>query len=325
MNPPEATVGAADLERAAANVIRESLAVREGERLLVICNPATRELGDRLRDEGEAAGADSVLAVMAEVGGHGREPPAPVAAAMLEADVILVPTVQSMSHTEARRAATERGARIATLPGATEEMLARTMSADMAELRRRCEAIAAALTGASEALITCPNGSELRLGLAGRDGAADSGDLSAPGAFGNLPCGEGYIAPVEGSAEGTLVVDGTIAGMGIPAEPARLTIEEGHLTAAEGADGERLLAALREHGANGTNVAELGVGANERAVLGEELLEAEKILGTVHVAFGASAAIGGTVQVPIHIDCVVTKPDLLLDGEPIVRAGELLV
>jgi leucyl aminopeptidase (aminopeptidase T) len=325
MERPAATAGAADLDRAVANVVRESMAVRAGERLLVVCNPVTRELGERFRDEGQAAGAEAVLEVMPETASHGAEPPAAIAAAMLEADVVLVPTVQSMSHTQARNAASERGVRIATMPGATAEMLARTMSADMAALRRRCGAIAERLTAASEALLVCPDGSELRLGLAGREGAVDSGDLSAPGAFGNLPCGEGYIAPVEGSAEGTLVVDGTIAGMGIPAEPARLTVEGGNLVAASGADGERLLGALREHGPDGTNVAELGVGTNDRAELNDELLEAEKILGTVHVAFGASAAIGGTVQVPIHIDCVVTRPDLLLDGEPIMRAGELLV
>ena len=55
------------------------------------------------------------------------------------------------------------------------------------------------------------------------------------------------------------------------------------------------------------------------------VLEDEKILGTAHVAFGASAAIGGTVQVPVHLDCVVLEPTSSVDGEPIVRAGELLV
>ena len=56
-----------------------------------------------------------------------------------------------------------------------------------------------------------------------------------------------------------------------------------------------------------------------------EVLEDEKILGTCHIAFGASAGIGGTVQVPVHLDCVVMKPTLELDGEVIVRDGELLI
>jgi leucyl aminopeptidase (aminopeptidase T) len=82
---------------------------------------------------------------------------------------------------------------------------------------------------------------------------------------------------------------------------------------------------LTAHGADGTNVAELGIGSNEKATLIGEVIEDEKILGTAHVAFGASAGIGGTVQVPVHLDCVVMKPDVSIDGEPLVRGGELLV
>jgi leucyl aminopeptidase (aminopeptidase T) len=83
--------------------------------------------------------------------------------------------------------------------------------------------------------------------------------------------------------------------------------------------------ALTAHGEGGTNVAELGIGTNEKAILSGNLIEDEKILGTAHVAFGANAAIGGTVQVPIHIDCVVMKPSVTVDGEPLIRAGDLLV
>ena len=86
----------------------------------------------------------------------------------------------------------------------------------------------------------------------------------------------------------------------------------------------RLLELLRAAGPDGTNLAELGVGTNERATLTGNVLEDEKILGTAHVAFGASAAIGGTVQVPVHLDCVVMTPDVTVDGEPLVRGGELL-
>jgi leucyl aminopeptidase (aminopeptidase T) len=314
-----------ELERAVAAVIRDCLGVRAGEEVLVVANPATIGLGERLRGEAGRAGADGVMALIAERETHGTEPPASVAAAMAAADVVLCPTVQSLSHTTARRAATEAGVRIATQPGVTEDMLARVMSADVDGLRRKGEAIAERLTAGSEARITSARGSDLRLGLGDRTGTPDAGDLTARGAFGNLPCGEGFIAPIEGTAEGTLVVDGTIGAIGRVSEPAELTVEGGHLVAASGADGERLLELLRAHGEGGTNVAELGIGTNEKAELTGELLEDEKILGTCHVAFGASAAIGGTVQVPVHLDCVVLEPEVSVDGEPITRGGELLV
>jgi leucyl aminopeptidase (aminopeptidase T) len=313
-----------DLERAVRAVIRECLGVREGEDVLVICNPATQGLAERLRSEAEASGADATLALMAERASHAAEPPAPLAAAMAAADVVLAPTVQSLSHTAARRAASEAGARIATLPGVTEEMLARVMSADMDGLRRKGRAVAEALDRSAEAHITSAKGSDLRLGLQGRSAIADAGDLSEPGAFGNLPCGEGFIAPIEGTGEGTLVVDGSIACVGRVSEPVELKIERGHLVDASGADGARLLELLSAHGDGGTNVAELGIGTNEKATLTGEILEDEKILGTVHVAFGASAAIGGTVQVPVHLDCVVLEPDVFVDGEPLVRGGMLV-
>jgi aminopeptidase len=314
-----------DLDSAVRAVVRDCLGVRAGEEVVVICNPATRELAERLRSEAEGAGADAVLALIAERDSHAAEPPRPVAAAMAAADVVLAPTVQSLSHTAARKAASEAGVRIATLPGVTADMLARVMSADMSELRRRGRAIAAALSAGSEAHITCVNGSDLRLGLEGREAIPDAGELRERGAFGNLPCGEGFIAPVGGSTEGTLVVDGSIAGVGIPDEPSTLTVENGHLVAASGEAGGKLMALLTAHGADGTNVAELGIGSNEKATLTGNVLEDEKILGTAHVAFGASAAIGGTVQVPVHLDCVVMRPDVTIDGEPLVRAGELLV
>jgi aminopeptidase len=314
-----------ELDRAIRAVVRDCLGVAAGEEVLVICNPATQAMGERMREEAEAAGADAALALIAERASHAAEPPAPVAAAMAEADVVLAPTVQSLSHTAARKAATEAGARIATLPGVTEEMLARVMSADMAGLRRKGAAVGELLSRGSEARITCERGSDLRLPLGDRSGIVDDGVLTEPGAFGNLPCGEGFIAPIERGTDGTLVVDGSIAGIGRLAEPVTLRVADGHLLEASGEQGARLMELLSAHGADGTNVAELGIGTNEKAILTGEVLEDEKILGSAHVAFGASAAIGGTVQVPVHLDCVVTKPEVRVDGEPIVRGGELLV
>jgi leucyl aminopeptidase (aminopeptidase T) len=312
-----------DLDRAVRAVVRDCLGVKQGEEVLVVANPATQHLGERLREEAADAGGDAVLALISERASHAAEPPRGVAEAMAAADVILAPTVQSLSHTAARKRASEAGARCATLPGVTEEMLARVMSADMEGLRRKGHAIAEALDAAAEAHVTSANGSDLRLDLSGRQAIPDAGELTETGAFGNLPCGEGFIAPLGG--QGTLVIDGSMAGVGLVDEAVELVIEGGHLTSARGGQGMAFMELLTEHGEAGTNVAELGIGTNERAKLTGEILEDEKILGTCHVAFGASAAIGGTVQVPVHLDCVVMKPTVELDGEAIVRDGELLV
>jgi leucyl aminopeptidase (aminopeptidase T) len=317
-------VTAEALSNAIDSVVRDCLGVGAGEEVLVVCNPATQELGALFRGCAQDCGGEATLVVIAERESHAAEPPATLAAAMLEADVIVAPTIQSLSHTAARKAATEAGVRVASMPGVTEEMLARVMSADMDKLRERGELVSQALSEGAEVRITCPHGSDLRLGLNGRTAIPDAGVLTEPGAFGNLPCGEGFIAPVEGTAEGTLVIDGSIAGVGMVEAPVSLTIRDGHLTEATNAEGVRLLELLNAHGPDGTNVAELGIGTNEAATLTGNVLEDEKILGTAHIAFGASAAIGGTVQVPVHLDCVVREPTVEVDGRPLVRSGELL-
>ena len=314
-----------DLERAVASVVNGCMGVCEGESVLVVANPSTLGLGERLRGEAGRAGADAMLLLMADRINHGEEPPQAVGAAMARANVVLCPTVKSLSHTAARRQANEAGARIATLPGITEDTLARVMSADMDGLRRKGAAVAAALDAGSEARITCANGSDLRLRLAGRNAISDDGDLRVPGAFGNLPCGEGFISPIETEGEGVLFVDGTIGGVETDDSLVELRVEDGALVEASGKGGPELLEMLQGAGPGGTGVAELGIGTNEKAILTGNLIEDEKILGTCHVAFGASAGIGGVVQVPIHIDCVVMRPTVAIDGGEIIREGELLV
>ncbi len=312
------------LDRAVQTVLRDCLGVSPGEDVLIACNPATESLADLMRIHAQGDGAEATLVVIAERDSHAAEPPPPVAAAMLAADVFIAPTMQSLSHTAARKAASEAGVRVASLPGVTEDMLARLMGADMAALRRRGTAVCAVMEG-SEARITCPNGSDLRLGLTGRTPIVDAGLLRERAAFGNLPCGEGFIAPLEGTGQGTLVVDGSIAGVGQVAEPVTLTVRDGHLVDASGEQGTALIELLTAHGPDGTNVAELGIGTNEAATLTGNVLEDEKILGSAHVAFGASAAIGGTVQVPVHLDCVVLEPTVEVDGKLIAQGGELRV
>lgn len=315
----------AELDRAVKTVVRQCMGIQPGEDVLVVCNPVTEEIGALMRIEAQGEGADATLAVISERDSAAAEPPQAVAAAMAAADVVLAPTIQSLSHTAARKIASEAGVRIGTLPGVTEEMLGRLMTGDLEEIRRRGWAVVTALNRGSEARITCGHGSDLRIGLEGRLGIVDAGELGNRGAFGNLPCGEGFIAPLEGTTEGTLVVDGSIAGVGLLETPVELTVRGGHLVEATGEDGAQLMELLTIHGEDGTNVAELGIGTNEEAILTGNILEDEKILGTCHVAFGASAAIGGTVQVPVHLDVVVLEPTVEIDGETIVSGGELLV
>ncbi len=286
--------------------------------MLVIVDPATRPIGEALRDAATGAGADAVLAVMDERATDGTEPPPPLAAALGASDVYIAPTSRSLSHTTARKRASDNGARGATMPGVTADMLTRVMAADFEVMAARSRVVAALLDNGRTASISCPRGSNLTLDLSGRQGIADDGDLTARGAFGNLPCGEGFIAPLDGEGE---IVASSLAPLGLADEPATLTVREGRIVDARGGLGPAYLELLRAHGELGTNLAELGIGTNERAELTGNVLEDEKILGTVHVAFGASAGIGGSVSVPIHLDVVVTDATIEIDDERVLETG----
>ena len=312
-----------DLGPAISTVINRCFAVREGEDVLVIADRETMAIGVALRDKAAEVGADAVLSIIEARQIDGSEPPRPVAAALAACDVYIAPTTRSLSHTEARKRASDAGARGATMPGVTEEMLARTMSVDFDTMAVRSRALAALLTESDTAHVSCARGTDLTLDLLGRRGISDDGRLTERGAFGNLPCGEGFISPCGG--EGTIVIAGTIATLGVPAEPATLTIEDGRLVAAEGGLGPMLLELLQGAGELGTNLAELGIGSNDHAQLSGNVLEDEKILGTVHVAFGASAGIGGNVSVPIHLDALILEPTLEAGGERVLEAGRFVL
>jgi leucyl aminopeptidase (aminopeptidase T) len=325
-----------DLERAVETVVGQCLGVSESEEVVIVAARTTESLGAALRAAATRLGAEAVVTVMEPREVDGQEPPASVAAALLAAQVFIAPTRRSLSHTRARKAASEAGARGATLPGVTEDMLARLMACDFELMAGRSRRVAELLTGADEAHVTCPRGSDMTFELTGRDGIADDGDLSGAGAFGNLPCGEGFISPLNGS--GTIVAS-TLASLGLPPEPVRMKVDGGRLAEATGEWGERWTGLMDAAGASdaegrgdepagrgrGRNLAELGVGTNERATLTGNVLEDEKMLGTVHVAFGASAGIGGTVSVPVHLDCVVEEATLDVGGTRVLEQGRFVL
>src|SRR3954466_14135598 len=209
-----------DLDRAVQTVVRRCLNVQPDEDVVVVVDEPLQELGEKLRTAAQQSGADAVLTVMSPRQNDGSEPPAPVAEALAACDVFIAPASRSLSHTLARKRASEAGARGATMAHVTTDMLARLMAIDFDRMKSRSHAVAELLDKGSEAHIECPRGTDLTLDLTGRHGIADDGDLTSPGAFGNLPCGEGFIAPA--NADGTLFAR-SIAAIGLAqGHPAKL-------------------------------------------------------------------------------------------------------
>ena len=312
------------LAKVGADLLKTCMGLKRGESLLVVTDLPTREIGEALFQGGTDAGANAMLMVILPTGKNGAEPPTAVAAAMKQADVVVCPTKFSVTHTRARLEAAKAGARIATMPGITEEMFFKgAVSADyaaVADLSRRGTDL---LSKARDARIV-KDGKELTMSLEGRDAVASTGLYTEKGQSGNLPTGEAYIAPIEGTASGETVFDGSIAGIGPLKMPVTVKLEKGLLVNADGPDGKRLLEMLGD-AEEARNLGELGVGTNDRARITGVILEDEKVYGTVHLAFGDNSTFGGNTRAGVHIDGIIMKPDLYLDGKLVVSGGKLLI
>ena len=162
--------------------------------------------------------------------------------------------------------------------------------------------------------------------IEGRQPHASSGLFRERGQWGNLPTGEAYLAPIEGASNGVVVVDGSMAGIGMVRQPIRIAVEDGYATTITGGEeGERLIALLEPHGEDARTVAEFGIGTNDKAILTGIILEDEKVMGTIHIAFGDNKSMGGSVRVASHLDGLIKQPTVWFDDDVVMRDGELLV
>lgn len=313
---------------ACSHALHHNLALRPGESVLIITDAEKRRIGDAFREAAGRLGARVELLEIPVTVHNGQEPPAVAAAKMGRADVVLMPLAKSLSWTHARQAATAAGARIASMARITEETILRTFPIDYTVIRCRVNALADLLDRASAVRVQSAAGTDLRFEILGRSGRGRSGGLyTEKGKWGNLPCGEAFVAPVEGSATGVYVVDASHAGVGALTEPITITVAAGRAIAFAGGAGaatlEQALRAARTSDA--FNIAEFGIGCNHRARICGLTLEDEKVLGTCHIALGSNIFFGGTVDAGIHVDGVLRAPTIWLDSRKIMSAGRLQI
>lgn len=230
------------------------------------------------------------------------------------ADVVIAMSNNSTSHTRFRSLLNLAGARFASLPHFDPEMFFSSMRVDWTLLAQRTKLLAERINRAVEITVETGNGTRMRFGKKGRVAAGDDGLLTKPGSFGNLPAGEVYLAPREGTSEGVMVLE--YAPMRKLASPLELVVKDGKVADIRGDEPYRRV--LEEKFAQSDlnrNIAELGIGTNDRATRPDNILEAEKILGTIHIALGDNSGFGGTVSTPFHEDYVFYGPTLAALGE----------
>ena len=341
------------IESGVVDMFRVNMGVRDGERILVTTDILAPDRWARFSSEElEVILRRSYLArLVADIARDafpacnvefyafestcqpGKEPPADVAAKFKEADVLIAIVSFSLTHTEAREEASRAGVRVASMPRFIPEMFypGGPMAADYQAIAAETRTIADLITAAADVTVRSPDGTDITFSVKGRPGHSDDGLYTRPGAWGNLPAGEAYTAPVEGIGRGRIVVrKGWLPGL--TEADMTLHIEDGETVAVEGG-GElgRRLAEFLDLPARGAAarprrmLAELGVGTNPNARRTDITVEAEKIRGTVHIAIGDGSHMGGLNTADFHQDHVIPEADLILDGRTIMQGGRLLL
>jgi leucyl aminopeptidase (aminopeptidase T) len=312
---------------APAAVCAERLGVKPGEKVAVLHNGPQKMMAEGIAEASRQRDADVRILEFEAASRSGIEPPEEVVELLRWADAGFGVTSASLSHTRARIDACAGGLRFASMSMLTPDIFLRAVAIDYPWMEAAGKELARLLTEADTCRLVSSEGTDAVLSIAGRTGRNDDGDLRLPGAFGNLPAGEGYVAPVENAGDGTLVFDGALTGWGRLEEPLAVRIEAGSIVEAHGPAAEYLLATLdaAEPAGSGRRVAELGIGTNPAARIIGIVLEDEKVLGTAHVAFGTSTGVGGVNQSTVHIDGIMRRPTLYIGDTCVLDAGRLLI
>lgn len=315
------------LDSACVTAINTCMGTKKNEKVLVITDEVKNEIGYALYSNALRLGHQSLYIEMKSGKINGEEPPDAVGELMQKFDVVLCPTAKSLTHTNARRAASAKGVRVATFPGITKDVMIRGMNADYNKISKLSIKLKGILEKGSHIRVTSDLGTDISFSIKGRASYASKGLFHAQGESGNLPTGETFLAPVEGTSNGVFIVDGSMAGLGlIQNVNISIKVKDGYATEIKGGVlGKKLAKQLDEVGKEARNIAEFGIGTNDSAKLSGILLEDEKVLGTIHIALGNNVSMGGNVNVPIHLDGVIKKPTVYLDGKLLMKDGKLLV
>ncbi len=312
----------------AVNIIHTCMGLQRGEKILIVVDEPLSYVRDALLVEAIKAGPSELWSYTFPNAARpfSEYPPRLLTiATQVDVVVLLLASLDSAKENPAwlagREALRKSKARAGLGAYIDQSILDLELSADYEQIAALTLSLAERLRGSSTARVTTTLGTDLCMSLAGREWKTDTGILRGQGVFGNLPGGEIYIAPIEDSAEGVLVIDKCFPGL-LLSEPVRLVFVKGCVTQIEGGAGaEYLKKAIAQHGDSTRVIAELGIGTNPQARLQGNIITDEKVLGTIHVAIGRNDFLGGKNIAPIHIDGVISQPTLWVDGKVLLDEG----
>ena len=312
------------IEQVCHRLVAECTAVKTGEVCLLVKDLDTSKLHRGL--EAAILWAGGIPLVLGLPTGTYLSGPLPegVEACLTSADVIYLCTKELFPHA-ARKQAMQAGARVLSLGKVSDEMLPR-LDVDYRELARVTNHLVNLFSRTSEIRITSPAGTDVRAQVKSQPVVCFDGLAREPGSSSVVPAGVVATLPLPGTTEGTVVLNGSIASIGMMKEPVVLMVERGKATKIEGGEeAEELQHQLERTDDNAYCIAEIGLGTNPKATYIGNMVEDERVRGSAHIGLGANVQLGGTIESTLHIDATMRKPIVFLDSKTIVKDGNLLV
>lgn len=313
--------------KGAKTLVDKCTMVKPGENVLIVTDMTKINIAKAIAAVAMDRNAETMVMVMKPRDRAGQEPPEPVAEAMKAADVVFVPVSYSITHTHAVINAAAAGTRLVVMTDFTEGMMSRGgLEADFHELKPVCLGVAQKFNDGKHIHLTSPGGTDLIMDITGRRGNALY-CIVEPGQFSTVPTVEANVSPIEGTANGRIVVDASIPYLeiGVIEDPITVTVKDGFITHIEGGRQAEILkkdlAGQGDH--NVYNIAEIGVGLNPRCRMCGIMLEDEGVISTCHIGIGTSISLGGTVKAPVHYDLLMWAPSVKVDEKIIINAEEV--
>jgi leucyl aminopeptidase (aminopeptidase T) len=312
-----------DLEQLCRKIVKECVRLDKKETCLLVKDLETSELHHGLEAAIHACGGIPWVLGLSEEAYLQGPLPREAEATMTSADVVLICTRKIFPH-KPRKLAAEAGARVLSMCTVTKEIALRALDVDYDELSRITRNLADALSQATEVLIRSQAGTEIRMAITGQPTVYFDGLAREPGKSSVLPAGVVATAPLPETAEGKVVVDGSIASIGLLENPVTLTVKGGRIEEIQGnREAEALLRILESADENARCIAEVGLGTNPKATYIGNLVEDERVRGSGHIGLGRNVHLGGTIESSLHMDATIRKPSIYLDGETIASEGNL--
>ncbi|MBS7632626.1 aminopeptidase [Candidatus Bathyarchaeota archaeon] len=307
----------------AKNALECVLEAKEGEKMVIFCDREKMDVGEAFAVGALRLGLQTRLVQLESKGNVVRKEVPPNIVKIIEKqtpDIYInllrgvreeTPFRIQLIHMETK----SKKERLGHCPGVTLDMLTKGALGLKASEHRKMQDFAfkliEKLSNTVKLEISNPAGTKLSVSVEGRPFFTDTVIDRKTMKWMNLPTGEVIVAPIEDSLEGKLVCDMAIGGIGPLKVHVTLEVKKGvvqRLVSEDQKVARRVKDSL-DTDENSNRVGEFAFGINPKARFVEEFLEAEKLLGTIHIAFGNNSDMpGGKNLSRNHMDLLMSKP-----------------